>query len=73
MRTLRTVVGCTVLAVALIVAILHHHPTVAEPSGGTARAAVGIDTREIVPATAAADGTKSNHDYGWGPFRVTDW
>jgi hypothetical protein len=58
MRTWRTVVACAVLAVALIVAIFHHHPTVAERSGGTARVADRTDTQEMAPATTAADGTK---------------
>ena len=59
MRTCRTVVACTILAVALIIAIFHHHPTVAERSGGTARVADRTATQEMAPAATAADGTKS--------------
>ena len=73
MRAWRTVVACTVLAVALIVAIFHHHPTVAERSGGTARAADGINSQQVVSPANAGGGTSSDSEPGWGPFRLTDW
>jgi hypothetical protein len=50
------------LAVALIVAIFHHHPTVAERSGGTARAADGIDSQQVVSPANAGGGTSSDSE-----------
>jgi FtsP/CotA-like multicopper oxidase with cupredoxin domain len=72
MRTLRAIVACTVLAVALMVAILHRHPTATDRSGGTARAADRADTPDMAPAATAAVRATSD-DYGWRPIRVTDW
>jgi hypothetical protein len=47
MRTWITAAACTVLGVALVFALVHHHSNAGEDSGGTTRAPDGIDSRQV--------------------------
>jgi hypothetical protein len=73
MRIWRTAAACTILGVALIIVIVHHHSNSAARAGGTAHAADGVDSRQLVSPANAGDGTSSDSEQGWGPFRLTEW
>jgi hypothetical protein len=73
MRTWIAAAACMILGAALIFAIVHHHSNAAERTGGTARAADGIDSRHVVSPANAGGGTSSDSEHGWGPLRLTDW
>jgi hypothetical protein len=72
-KTWKILLACAALCAALIAAIAHHGPKTAAAGGAVARAADRIDVRHVAHSEKAPDAKTSDADYGWGPFRTTDW
>lgn len=45
----------------------------AEHARGAALAASGTELRQKVPSEKISNDERSDSEYGWGPFRITDW
>jgi hypothetical protein len=63
-------IGCVVLSAASVFALVHDGSN--SPAGG-GFAAKHMRSQQSTSAEKAPDLAKSDSEYGWGPFRLTDW
>lgn len=73
MRTWKIVLACIALGAASIFALAHNGSN--SDVGGRTTGLIAKHTRsqQSTSAEKAPDGAKSDSEYGWGPFRTTDW
>ena len=73
MRKWKIILACIALSAASIFALAHNgsNSVVGDRTAGlTAKRA---QSEQSTSAEKAPDAAKSDSEYGWGPFRLTDW
>jgi len=70
-RTWKIVIAFIALSAASILALGHNRSNTLT-GNTTGLAAKHTASQQSTPARAP-DGAKSESEYGWGPFRTTDW
>ena len=73
MRMWKIGLACIALIGASMFALAHHGSNSGAANGITDPAAKHTQSQQSTPAGKATEGAKSDSDYGWGPFRTTDW
>ena len=71
LRTWKIVLAFIALSAASMLALVHKGSNTVT-SNTTGLAAKHMRSQHSMAANAADDG-KSDSEYGWGPFRTTDW
>jgi len=72
-RKWKIILACIALSSASIFALVHNGSNGAAGAGATGFAAKPTRSQQSTPAEEAPDTAKSDSEYGWGPFRLTDW
>jgi hypothetical protein len=72
-RTWKIVLACAALSAASIFALAHNGSNSVVGGRTTSLTAQQTRSQQSTSAEKAAVGAKSDTEYGWGPFRTTDW
>ena len=70
MRNWKIVLALIALSAASIFALVHNG---SNSVAGDGLAAKHTRSQQSASAERAPDGAKPDSEYGWGPFRTTDW
>ncbi len=73
MRTWKIALACAALSAASIFALAHNGSNSVVGGRTTSLTAQQTRSQQSTSAEKAAVGAKSDTEYGWGPFRTTDW
>ncbi len=75
MRTWKIILACIVLSAASIFALAHNGSRNVAGGGTTGLAAKQTQPQpqQSTSVEKAPADAKSDKEYGWGPFRTTDW
>jgi hypothetical protein len=72
-QTWKIVLVCIVLSAASIIALAHNDSKRVAGGRTTGLAAKQTRSQQSTSVEKSPDSAKSDSEYGWGPFRTTDW